>query len=151
MKAKIIEITNKNGGVREWDWLAKAESVHRQLRPSLPGAYADKMTRIFRDGGRMSVAVDDNVVVGLAVYRIHENTAQGVQMYVDDLVTDEKNRSAGYGKALMDYLQLMAVDAGCENFTLDSGTQHQQAHKFYFREGMIINSFHFSKSVNSNV
>ena len=81
----------------------------------------------------------------------HENTFDGVQMYVDDLVADESRRSKGIGKALMDHLQHLARDAGCENFNLDSGTQRQQAHRFYFREGMVITSFHFRKALRPSV
>ena len=93
------------------------------------------MQRVFAGGGRMCVAADGDGVVGVAVYRIYENTVSGVQMYVDDLVTDDTQRSSGIGAALLDHLQKLARRAGCRAFTLDSGTQRQQAHKFYFREG----------------
>jgi hypothetical protein len=45
----------------------------------------------------------------------------------------------------MEHLQELARAAGCEAYTLDSGTQRTQAHKFYFREGMVVSSFHFRK------
>ena len=93
----------------------------------------------------MLVAADGETVVGVAIWRVHENTFNGVQMYVDDLVTDETRRSGGVGRALMDALQKKARELGCESFSLDSGTQRQQAHKFYFREGMVVTSFHFDK------
>jgi len=32
-------------------------------------------------------------------------------------------------------------------YDLDSGTQRTQAHKFYFREGMVVTSFHFAKKL----
>lgn len=142
---RIIDINDANGNVISPDWLERAESVHRQLRPQLPQDYADKMRRVFSDGGRMCVAAHDDAVVGVGVYRIHENTFDGVQMYVDDLIADESRRSQGIGKALMEHLQETARDAGCRTFNLDSGTQRQQAHKFYFREGMVVTSFHFAK------
>ena len=66
-------------------------------------------------------------------------------MYVDDLVTDETQRSRGVGRTLLNYLQDVARKAGCEQFTLDSGTHREQAHKFFFREGMVIASFNFKK------
>jgi GNAT superfamily N-acetyltransferase len=66
-------------------------------------------------------------------------------MYVDDLVTDETKRSTGVGHALMEHLQAIARERGCTTYTLDSGTQRQQAHKFYFREGMVVQAFHFTK------
>jgi GNAT superfamily N-acetyltransferase len=144
---RVVDLNDAAGNVIEPDWLARAETVHRQLRPHLPHDYLSKMRRVFADGARMCVAVRDDDVVGVAVHRIHENTFDGVQMYVDDLVADEKRRSQGIGKALMDHLQQLARDAGCEKFNLDSGTQRQQAHRFYFREGMAITSFHFGKSL----
>ncbi|HEX5124304.1 MAG TPA: GNAT family N-acetyltransferase [Rhodanobacteraceae bacterium] len=145
MSIRIVDINDAIGNVVEPAWLAAAEAVHRQLRPHLPGNYAEKMQRVFDGGARMSVAVRDGHVVGVAVHRVHENTVDGVQMYVDDLVSDTEQRSQGIGNALMEHLQRLAREAGCAKFTLDSGTQRQQAHKFYFREGMVVTSFHFAK------
>jgi hypothetical protein len=34
---------------------------------------------------------------------------------------------------------------GCDYLGLDSGTQRQKAHRFYFREGLTITAFHFVK------
>jgi GNAT superfamily N-acetyltransferase len=142
---RIVDINDASGNVVEAAWLAAAEAVHRQLRPHLPQNYEEKMRRVFADGARMSVAVRDERVVGVAVHRIHENTFDGVQMYVDDLVSDETQRSCGIGRALLAHLQRVAREAGCAKFNLDSGTQRQQAHRFYFREGMVVTSFHFAK------
>jgi GNAT superfamily N-acetyltransferase len=142
---RIIDVNDAAGNVIERLWLTKAERVHRQLRPQLPADYVGTMQRVFAGGGRLCVAASGDVVTGVAVYRIHENTVDGVQMYVDDLVTDETRRSTGVGKALMDHMQVVARGAGCKTYTLDSGTQRQQAHKFYFREGLVVNAFHFTK------
>ncbi|HEY6986450.1 MAG TPA: GNAT family N-acetyltransferase [Rhodanobacteraceae bacterium] len=144
---RIVDINDALGRVIEPEWLARAETVHRQLRPQLPPEYAAKMQRVFEGGARMSVAATDGGVVGVAVHRVHENTFDGVQMYVDDLVTDESRRSRGVGKALIRHLEALARDAGCAKLNLDSGTQRQQAHRFYFREGMVVTSFHFGKAL----
>lgn len=144
---RILEITGDSGAVVEPGWLEKAEPVHRQLRTALPSGYADKMKRVFAGGARMCVAVDGKDVAGVAVYRVYENTFQGRQLYVDDLVTDERRRSSGVGRALLGYLEQKARAAGLDNLALDSGTQRQQAHKFYFREGMVVTSFHFGKKL----
>jgi len=142
---KIVEITDDAGAVVAPDWFAKAEGVHRQLRTALPSAYAEKMKRVFSGGARMCVAVEGAEVAGVAVYRVYENTFQGRQLYVDDLVTNERQRSSGVGRALLSYLEQKARAANLENLALDSGTQRQQAHKFYFREGMVVTAFHFGK------
>jgi len=144
---EVVEITDERGGIAAPDWLGKAETVHRQLRPAMPPEYQAKMRRVFAGGARMCVAVDGKNVAGVAVYRMYENTWSGKQLYVDDLVTDEKRRSQGVGRALLGYLEEKARAAGFENLSLDSGTQRQQAHKFYFREGMVVTSFHFGKKL----
>jgi GNAT superfamily N-acetyltransferase len=142
---RIVEITDNSGAVVAPDWFAKAEPVHRQLRTALPADYRGKMQRVFAGGARMCVAVEGADVTGVAVYRVYENTFQGRQLYVDDLVTDERRRSTGVGRALLGYLERKAGEADLENLALDSGTQRQQAHKFYFREGMAVTAFHFGK------
>ena len=142
---KILHITDDAGRLVEKGWLKRAESVHRQLRTALPADYEGKMKRVFAGGARMCVATEGDAVRGVAVYRVNENTFEGLHLYVDDLVTDQRQRSRGVGRVLMEYLQNLARAASCEAATLDSGTQRTQAHKFYFREGMVVTSFHFRK------
>jgi GNAT superfamily N-acetyltransferase len=142
---QIVEVTDDQGEVAASDWLRKAEAVHRQLRTALPPGYQAKMKRVFADGARMCVAVDGGDVAGVALYRMYENTFAGKQLYVDDLVIDERRRSKGFGRALLGYLEQKARSQGFDNLSLDSGTQRTQAHKFYFREGMVVTSFHFGK------
>jgi len=144
---QIIELTGDDGVVVAPGWLAKAETVHRQLRTALPADYPGKMRRVFAGGARMCVAAEGESVIGVAVYRLYENTSAGLRLYVDDLVTDEKRRSAGVGGALLGYLEGKARALGFDDLALDSGTQRTQAHKFYFREGMVVTSFHFGKKL----
>jgi GNAT superfamily N-acetyltransferase len=146
---RIVDVNDADGNVIATGWLLAAEAVHRQLRPQLPVEYVRKMQRVFAGGGRMCLAVRGDAAVGVAVYRIHENTVDDIQMYVDDLVTDDARRSRGVGKALMSHLQQLARAAGCGKLTLDSGTQRQQAHKFYFREGLVVTAFHFVKPLEA--
>lgn len=143
---QLIEVTDESGAVREPEWLARSERVHRQLRPHLVD-YAASLGRVFASGGRMLIAADDGSVLGVAVYRISENTAFGRNLYVDDLVTDEAQRSTGVGHALIEWLERHARAAACAMLHLDSGTQRKSAHRFYLRERFEISSFHFNKSL----
>jgi GNAT superfamily N-acetyltransferase len=142
---RIVEVYAEGGRIAGEEWLGKAEKVHRQLRLQLPADYTAKMLRVLQ-GARMALAVEEDEVLGLAVYRWHENTCDGVKFYVDDLVTDEARRSEGIGHALIEHLGRVARDLGASGLVLDSGTQRTQAHKFYFREGFVITSFNFKKS-----
>ncbi|MFT4171937.1 MAG: GNAT family N-acetyltransferase [Rhodocyclaceae bacterium] len=145
MSLRIIDICNDEGRITEAAWLTKAEAVHRQLRPNLPAAYAERLARVFADGGRMSVAVDDDAVRGVAVWRCYEDTYNGTKFYVDDLVSDAAHRSRGVGQRLIGHLADKARARGADNLVLDSGVQRHGAHKFYFREGFAITSHNFKK------
>ena len=143
----VIRVTDNSGKVIEAEWLLRAESVHRQLRPQLPPDYAARLVGVFTNGGRMALVVDDDNVVCVALWRLIENTAEGRRLYVDDLVSDENRRSSGAGKMMIDWLEVEAKRLGCDVLALDSGVQRQRAHHFYFREGMHIPSFCFRKAL----
>ena len=143
----IIRITDDAHAIVEPGWLARAEGVHRQLRPQIPKPYVEKMQRVFDGGGEMCVAAIDETVVGVAVFRSFENTFSGRKFYVDDLVTDEGHRSSGVGRALIAFLEHLASSRGAASIELDSGTLRPGAHRFYFREGFVIPSFVFRKEL----
>jgi GNAT superfamily N-acetyltransferase len=142
---KIVPITNAIFEIIEQEWLVRAEPVHRQLRPTLPSDYTRRMKEIFVAGAEMAVAVEGDAVRGVCVFRMLNNTSSGLALYCDDLVADETTRSTGVGHAMIAYMEALARERGCNVFTLDSGTQRQKAHKFYFREGFTVVAFHFVK------
>jgi GNAT superfamily N-acetyltransferase len=142
---RVVVVAARDASIKEPRLLQLAEPVHRQLRPQLEPNYAANMQRVFAGGGEMCVALDGERVAGLALFRVYENTFLGQHLYVDDLVTDEGLRSRGVGKALLDFLSGLAKEWGCKALTLDSGTQRDRAHAFYFREGFAIRAFHFVK------
>ena len=144
---RILAVTDNTGQVLEPIWLEKAEAVHRQLRPQLPVNYVSRLTEIFTAGARMALAVEGDWVLGVALWRVIENTYEGRRLYVDDLVSDENRRSQGAGKLMLDWLENMARTCNCDVLTLDSGVQRQRAHRFYFREGMHIPAFCFKKDL----
>ena len=143
----VLAVTDAGGAVLDPALLAAAEPVHRQLRPHLPPDYRGRMAEVFASGAEMAVAVEDGRVVGVAVFRVIEKTFTGRELYCDDLVTDEARRSAGAGRAMIAFMERVGRSRGCDVLALDSGTQRQQAHKFYFREGLVVSSFHFSKKL----
>jgi len=146
----LIDVTMPDGRIAAPEWLARSEPVHRQLR-DFREPYADVLARVFAGGGRMRIAAIGEDVVGVAVYRVYENTHAGLLMYVDDLVSDATRRSTGVGAALLQSLESTARAQGCRLFSLDSGTQRRRAHAFYLRERMEITSFHFVKELVSDI
>jgi GNAT superfamily N-acetyltransferase len=122
--------------------------VMRQLRTQLePGEYVERVKRI-RDGGyRLVAVIEDGRVHCVAGFRVQEFLYAGRHLYVDDLITDGDVRSSGHGKMMLGWLVEEARRNGCEQFHLDSGVQRGEAHRFYFREGMRISSFHFFREI----
>jgi GNAT superfamily N-acetyltransferase len=144
---RVIAITNGRHDIIAADWLARAEQVHRQLRPHLPQDYAGRMREIFGVVAGMAVAANGDSVAGVTIFRVIEKTHSGRELYCNDLVTGETQRSTGVGHALIGYMEKVDRERGCDVLALDSETQRQQAHKFYFREGFTIPSFHYDKKL----
>jgi GNAT superfamily N-acetyltransferase len=122
-----------------------AHEVMHQLRPKI--SRDDFLATIKRmqetDGYQLAAVFDEGAVRAVAGYRVIEMLWCGKILYVDDLNTDERHRSKGYGKVLLDWLKNEASAQGCGQLHLDSGVQREQAHRFYFREGMTITAYHF--------
>jgi GNAT superfamily N-acetyltransferase len=121
-----------------------------QLRPEFDEPrFLTQMQRQIADGCRATALFDgDGVPRAFACWRVMEMLAVGRHVYVDDLVTDSATRSRGHGKALLDWLKAEARRLGCARLQLDSGTQRQDAHAFYLREGLRIEAFHFGIALN---
>lgn len=126
--------------------IARCFPVICELRPKLANA-EDLLAavRVMRGEGAEMVALEhEGEIVTVAVFRVQRMLVSGRTMYVDDLVTAERFRSRGHGKTMLTWLKDHARERSCATFSLDSGTFRQEAHAFYFREGMRITSFHFA-------
>lgn len=123
--------------------------VLRELRPHLtPSSLVGIAQRGWSEGLRFTAAYAGGTCVAVAGWRFTTNTSAGRKLYVEDLVTDPSRRSEGVGAALLAHLERRAVEAGCSVLDLDSGVQRADAHRFYFREGLSIRSFHLSKPLD---
>ncbi len=124
--------------------------VMLQLRPHLKGAeFVSRVRHMAAQGFQVAFLADDaGVVRSVAGFRIHDMLFSGRTLYVDDLVTDETARSCGHGDKLFDWLVNLARENACDMFSLDSGTQRVDAHRFYLRKRMKISSFHFALPLN---
>ena len=126
------------------DEVRRSFGVMRQLRPHLTEDEYVARVRSQREAGyRLAVVEENGDVRAAAGFRIIEMLVQGRHLYVDDLVTDESQRSMGHGGLLFDWLMAEAKRQGCATLELDSGVQRLRAHAFYFAKRMHISSYHF--------
>ena len=125
--------------------IAATFDVMRQLRPHLErDAYVPQVRSMMAsEGFRLVALIDDGEVRAVAGYRFLTMLYCGRLLYVDDLVSDERVRSRGYGKALLDWLKQEARAHACSELQLISRTVRESAHRFYFREGLGIECFQF--------
>jgi GNAT superfamily N-acetyltransferase len=128
--------------------LEEALDVLRELRPHLTAAsFAAVYAEGHPQGLRFTAAYDGGRCVGVAGWRIVATTANLRKLYVDDLVTTAAHRSTGVGRVLLAALAQRAEAAGCTAVDLDSNVQRADAHRFYMREGLTINAFHFAQGL----
>jgi GNAT superfamily N-acetyltransferase len=129
----------------------KCHAVMRELRPKFQRAaeFVTQVQRQQKQGYRLAFLESDGEVRAVAGYRYLESLFSGKFLYVDDLVTRDADRSRGFGGDLIDWLVAEAVEQGCARLELDSGVQRADAHRFYFGKGLVINSFHFGRTLAS--
>ena len=136
-------------------WLAETDAdiarcfpVMFELRPHLAAATFVPLVRAMQKEGYLLAALEEEGEVrAVAGFRINVILARGKNLYVDDLVTSETHRSHACGATLLQWLVQYARDADCDTCDLDSGVHRFRAHRFYFREGMHISSYHFTLSL----
>ena len=124
--------------------------VMSELRTHLQKeSFLNTVREMEKDGFKLAFIKNKDKVVATAGYRIYTNLFMGKHLYIDDLVTAENERSQGYGEKMIDWLRNEAIKENCKFYHLDSGTHRKEAHKFYFRQGFTIASFHFSEKLKT--
>ena len=134
---------------------ARAARTLLELRPAFQSADAlvARIDDVQRAGGyRLLGSFEDDSdadAAGVAGFRIVEFLPWGRSLYVDDFITAEGHRGRGHAGALFDWLLAEARREGCGELHLDSavGPEREDAHRFYFRHGMRIAAYHFSRKV----
>lgn len=131
------------------DDIRRCFAVMRELRTGLLEAEFVPRVRCQQRAGYQLVFVErDGAVMAVAGFRLLESLSSGRFVYVDDLVSDSRHRSKGFGQALFDWLVSHARSLGCDNLELDSGVQRHGAHRFYLRNRMEISSHHFRRPLS---
>ena len=119
--------------------------VMRDLRTQITDeeSFIERVLRQQKQGYQLAFLESEGDVRAVAGYRFLESLFSGKNLYVDDLVTRDADRSRGFGGQLLDWLIEQARAGNCESLELDSGVQRFDAHRFYFSKRMSISSYHF--------
>ena len=123
------------------------QTLHEKNRPDLfrPGAvsYTEK---IFLDtvndpNWRCAVAERDGTIVGFLFawvrkIRNHRNLNDANVFLVDDICVAESDHRRGFGRALWDYAEAAAQEAGCARIELNVYSFNESARAFYEAMGL---------------
>lgn len=125
--------------------IASTFDVMHQLRSQLlrDDYVLEVRNMMASDGYRLAALTDEGDVRAVAGYRFTQMLYCGRLLYIDDLVTDERVRSRGYGARILDWLKAEGRAHGCGKLQLISRVIREDAHRFYFREGLGIECFQF--------
>lgn len=99
---------------------------------------------LFEDSNHHFLVNEDDGIDGLCHFYIsyHLHHCDKVADIME-LIVDEKKRSEGIGKKLLDYTKQIAKENDCEQIELDTNQKRKGAHKFYEREGLVNDHYNF--------
>ncbi len=129
--------------------IAATFDVMAQLRPHLVRTDYVRLIRGLMETERFRLVtlLDGGEVRAVAGYRFMDMLYCGRLLYLEDFVTDARVRSRGYGARLLAWLKEEGRTQGCSELQLISRVVREQAHRFYFREGLGIECFHFRAKI----
>lgn len=136
-------------GLQDQEELTAGYRVMRQLRDHLTLEQFLGLYEAMQDKGyRLFGLVDGGEIVAVAGVFVTTNLIDGRHVWVDDLVTDDRLRSRGYGRALLSFVHEYARQQGCSLVGLASGVQRVDAHRFYEQKmGYVRSSYDYKKGV----
>ena len=128
--------------------IQKCREVIICLRPHLAEADLEPMLlSMFAQGYQLHYIEENGKAVAFVGFRFLQFLFNGKHIYIDDLCSLPEGRGKGYGTALLDFVDDLAVANNLNIVTLDSGFQRHDAHRLYLSHGYKLASFHFSKEL----
>ena len=115
------------------DEIMQGFPVMRQLRSHLDEhTYLELVLEAREvDRYRMFALMEGEKVVAVTGFKPMTTLYYGRFVWVCDLVTEQNNRSRGYGEKLLSYVHTWGKENGFESVALSSGLQRSDAHRFY--------------------
>lgn len=122
---EVEELASESGGLEAFPLL-------RELRPELDReTYLGILSEIRPRGYRLFGVRHRGRLVSVAGVEIQNNLYDRIHLRVHEMVTTERERSRGFGEALMRSLEAFARRHGCAYVVLSSGVARRDAHRFY--------------------
>jgi len=107
--------------------------------PTSHDLLADRFATLFgRRGEQMLVAVDDVAVRGWIHVRRVDSLESDAHAEIWGLVVDDRVRSQGIGRSLLEFAERWAADHGLARMRVRSNVLRERAHAFYEREGYAV-------------
>jgi GNAT superfamily N-acetyltransferase len=120
----------------------------QQLNPAMSFAhYEQLLLQMLPNKYRMVGIFEGDECIGLSGFWVSTKLYSGKYLEIDNFVVHTAHRSKKLGKQLSDWMHALAKEEGCQTIMLDAYTSNAAAHKFYFREGFHIKSYHFFKTL----
>jgi len=121
----------------------------RQLTPNLSlERYKELLDLMVPHNYSQVAAYEGEECVGVSGYWIAAKLYCGKYIEVDNFVVDEKYRSKGVGKMLLDWMLEEGKRRGCDVAMLDAYVQNFRGHAFYYRQGFIGEGVHYVKELS---
>ena len=139
--------------------LVQIGTLHHNARPDIfnpatPKFGVDELREIFEAPNKfVLVAVDDfDIVKGHLFSHIRESDGNGViakikTMWIEDLCVDDKCRGEGVGSLLLNAVENIAKEKGCDSITLNVWEFNETAMNFYKKHDMGIQRFTLEKTL----
>jgi hypothetical protein len=119
--------------------------IMHQIREDLNEVdFLSMISKQLKDGYKVVYVTHDKEVICVAGFTICHKLAWGKHLFIEDFITDKSVKSIDAAKALLDFVKIYAKQQKCTSIHLDSSIERKEAHKFYLKEDMKIDSYHFS-------
>lgn len=128
--------------------LPKIRPLILELNPKLSDErFEHYFSQINTQAYRCAGVFDQERLIGIAGFWMFTRFWCGKQCDIDNVIITEDYRGQGFAKQLMAFIEGIAKEEGCDTMVLDSYTNAEAAHKFYFKQGYFIKGFHFIKPI----
>ncbi len=129
-----------------YDDISSSFEAFCELRPNVINKefFIAQVVQQQKEGYEIIAAYEQDEVVACIGFRFLTTLAWGKILYIDDLITKEKNRGKGYGEFLLDYAIQIARKNLCKQVHLDTGYDRHAAHQVYLKKGFECRCHHLA-------